>query len=142
MTKLLKSSTVIAAAFAAYIFIVLSITLLSRDPIFSGIELDPIASYRRAANAPRHLAIIEIRNIILNIAMFVPLGIFLPLLFNKFRKIYIFLPIALLASSAIETAQLITRRGVFSIEDILHNTLGAALGLAIYAAFSKFFKKS
>jgi len=134
--------TVLLAAFLAYMFVVLLVTLLFREPMPLSIELDPIASYRRAARAPTHLAIIEIRNIILNVAMFVPLGIFLPLFFNKFRKLYLAAPIAAIASLAIETAQFITRRGVFAIEDIIHNTLGAALGFAFFLAFSKIFKKS
>ncbi|MCL2375935.1 MAG: VanZ family protein [Defluviitaleaceae bacterium] len=124
----------------AYIFVVLLATLLFRDPAPLSIELDPIASYRRAMRAPTHLAVIEIRNIILNIAMFAPLGIFLPLFFNKFRKFRYTLPIAALASLSIETTQFITRRGVFAIEDLLHNVLGAALGLAFFLIFSKILK--
>ena len=126
----------------AYVFAVLLVTLLFRETAPLSIELDPIASYRRAARAPTHLAIIEIRNIILNIAMFIPLGIFLPLFFNKLRKFYFTIPIAAMASLTIETAQFITRRGVFAIEDIIHNTLGAAIGLAFLFALSKIFKKS
>ena len=132
----------LVTAFSAYVFIVLSITLIFRSAhFFNHIELDPMASYRRAANAPAHLAILEIRDIILNIAMFVPLGIFLPLVHAPLEKFYIALPIALLASLTIETTQLVTNRGVFSVEDIIHNTLGAALGLFLYAASSKIFKK-
>jgi len=144
MLKLSKPSAriFIILAFLAYIFVVLYVTLISRSVYIFSIELDPIASYRRAANTQPHLAAIEIRNIILNVAMFMPLGIFLPLLCAKLRKFYIALPIAFLASLAIEIAQLATRRGVFSIEDILHNTLGAALGLGLLLAASKIFKKS
>ena len=127
----------LVTAFFAYIFVVLSITLLFREPIFSAVELNPIASYRRAANAPPHLAAIEIRNVILNVIMFVPLGIFLPLLFKKLRKIYLVLPMALLVSLAIETTQFATHRGVFSVEDIIHNTLGAVLGIGLFLAFLK-----
>ena len=131
------SRIALIAAFFAYVFAVLSITLLFRAPIFSTIELDPIASYRRAANAPAHLAVIEIRNVILNVIMFVPLGIFLPLLFKKFHKIYLVLSVAFLTSLAIETLQFATRRGVFSLEDIIHNTLGAVLGATLFLALSK-----
>jgi glycopeptide antibiotics resistance protein len=133
--------TALVAAFSVYVLVILSVTLLFRNTTFFNVELDPIASYRRAANAPAHLAAIEIRNIFLNVAMFVPLGIILPRLSDKFRKFAAALPVALLASLAIETAQIATRRGVFSIEDILHNTAGAALGLALYLAASKIFKK-
>jgi len=140
MDKSLPKRILPIALLAAYTLAVAYITLLSRDAAHASIELDPIASYHRATNAPRHLAILEIRSIILNIAMFVPLGLLLPMASVKFRKIHITLPVALLASLAIETAQLATHRGVFSIEDILHNTLGAALGLTFYHAASKIFK--
>ena len=136
------SRTALVAAFSAYIFFVLSATLLFRNTAFFSIELNPIASYRRAVNAPAHLAVIEIRNIILNIAMFVPLGIFLPLLTKKIQKTYLVLAVAFFASTAIEITQIATRRGVFSIEDILHNTLGAAFGFGLYSALMKIFKKS
>jgi len=139
MDKLPVKRILLIAAFAAYILVMVYITLLSRDATVATIELHPLASYRRAANAPRHLAIIEIRNAILNIAMFVPLGIFMPLLSAKFRKSCLALPIALLTSLAIEIAQLVTHRGVFSIEDIIHNTLGAALGLTLFLTAPKIF---
>jgi len=142
MDNLLAKRALLIAALVIYVLAVAYITLLSRDATLAVIELDPIASYRRAANAARHLAIIEVRNLVLNTAMFMPLGIFLPLLSTRLRQFRIVLPIALLASLAIETTQLATRRGVFSIEDILHNTLGAALGLTLYLAAAKIFKKS
>ena len=129
--------TVLVATFLTYVFALLSVTLLFRSAAYSNIELDPIASYRRAMRAPAHLAAIEIRNIILNIAMFVPLGVFLPLLFKKCRKFYVVLSASFLTTLAIEATQLATRRGVFAIEDILHNTLGAALGFALFFAFLK-----
>ena len=139
-TALPIGRTALVAAFSAYTFAILYVTLLSRPAIFFTIELDPIASYRRAANAPAHLAAIEIRNVLLNIVMFIPLGIFLPLATPRFRKFCTLLPAALIAALAIETTQLATRRGVFSVEDILHNTLGAALGLALFLLLTKIFK--
>jgi len=133
---------VLVAAFSAYAFIVLSVTLFNRPAIFctNNIELFPFASYRRAMRAPTHLAILEIRDIILNIAMFIPLGIFLPIFYSAFRKFRITIPIAFLTSLAIEIAQIATCRGIFSTEDIIHNTLGAVLGLALFLLPSKIVK--
>ena len=128
---------VLSGIFSAYIFLVLWVTLLGRTPANHIIELYPLASYRRALNAPPHLARIEIRNALLNIAMFIPLGIFLPITWHKLQKFYLTLPVAFLASIAIETAQLLTHRGVFALEDILHNTAGAALGIIIIKIFKK-----
>jgi len=123
----------LAVLFAAYIYLVLHETLLSRPPIFSGAyEFNPFASYRRAMRAPSHLARIEVRNLILNVAMFVPMGILLPAVFSRLAKFYITLPIALAATIAIETAQFVTHRGVFATEDILHNFAGAIIGFLLF----------
>ena len=119
----------LSGIFSAYIFLVLWVTLLGRTPTDHIIELHPLASYRRALNAPPHLARIEIRNALLNIAMFIPLGIFLPIIWHGLQKFYLALPVAFFAAMAIEAVQLTTRRGVFALEDILHNTAGAALGI-------------
>ncbi|MCL2575515.1 MAG: VanZ family protein [Defluviitaleaceae bacterium] len=116
-----------------YIAALLCVTLLIfRGNPYNPIELDPIASYRRAANAPQHLAVIEIRNIALNIAMFIPFGALLPIIWNKARKIYITIPIAITATIAIETAQFITARGVAAAEDIILNTIGAIIGFIFF----------
>ncbi|MCL2573466.1 MAG: VanZ family protein [Defluviitaleaceae bacterium] len=142
MNKSPNHRTLVIIVFIAYAFAVCYITLFSREVAMASIELDPIASYRRAANtSSAYLATIEIRNVILNVIMFVPFGIFLPLFSSRLKLLDVIM-LSVLASLAIETAQLITKRGVFAIEDIIHNTLGAALGLAFYHIFAKIFKKS
>ena len=128
-----KMRLFLAALFIAYVALILHETLLSRPPIFSGAyELNLFASYHRAMRAPSHLARIEVRNLILNVAMFVPMGILLPVVFPRLAKFYITLPIALAATIAIETAQFITHRGVFATEDILHNFVGATIGFLLF----------
>jgi len=128
--------------FCGYAIIILSETLLLRNLTPYGFyELSPIASYIRAARAPSHLARIEIRNLILNVLMFIPLGVLLPVMFQRLRKFYTAMPIALSATFFIETAQLITGRGVFSTEDILHNFFGAIVGYSFYKLISKIYIK-
>ena len=136
-------SIALTAALFGYAYFVAYLTLLGRLYFFaySPLELNPVASYIRAANAPPHLARIEIRNAIFNILMLMPLGIMLPLLSHRFRRLYATAAAGLIVSVAIETAQLATARGVFATEDILHNTLGAALGYALYKIFTKFLAK-
>ena len=118
---------------AGYIALLLAVTLVVyRGSPYAPIELDPIASYRRAANAPAPLARIEIRNAVLNVLMFIPMGFLPPLVWRVMAKPYILIPAALALTLTIETAQLLTNRGVFAIEDILHNVIGAAIGLLGY----------
>ena len=81
-------------------------------------------------------------NVLLNIAMFGPLGFLLPLLNNKYRKWYLSIPVSLLASLSIETFQLIFSSGVFDVDDLFCNTLGAVMGyLAIMLILSMFNEK-
>jgi len=122
--------------FCVYIALVASVTLVVfRGSPYAQFELDPIASYRRWLTAPPDLARIEALSIILNIAMFVPLGFLVPALWRGLAKIYIILPLSILATLVIEATQLITNRGVFSIEDIIHNTAGGLFGYAIFKIF-------
>ncbi len=64
--------------------------------------------------------------ILLNVVLFVPVGVFVTLLY-KFRPLKMFL-IGFLFSAAIELTQLILCRGLFEWDDMLHNGLGSLLG--------------
>ena len=70
-------------------------------------------------------------NVLLNIALFVPLGILLPLLSRVFRKWYAVLPTGFGFSLAIELGQLATARGMFDVDDLFTNTLGTMVGWSI-----------
>lgn len=65
-----------------------------------------------------------------NIAMFVPLGMFLPLLWARTKAPATLLTAALM-SAAIETVQFFTGR-VADVDDLILNMAGAALGYVIY----------
>jgi len=120
------------AILVTYIVLLMLITLVFfRGNPYAPIELDPIASYRRAANASPYLARIEIRNAALNVAMFIPLGFLPPMLWDELKKPIRLISLALAFTFTIEVAQLVFSRGVFAVEDILHNTMGAAIGLLV-----------
>ncbi len=67
-------------------------------------------------------------NVLLNIALFVPLGFLLPLLTKLFRKWYLALGAGFGVSLLIELTQLLTARGMCDVDDLFTNTLGAMLG--------------
>ena len=67
-------------------------------------------------------------NVFGNIIVFVPLGVFLPSLFQKFRKMLPIFLISLELSLVIEITQLVTRIGSFDVDDLLLNTVGGLLG--------------
>lgn len=74
-------------------------------------------------------------NLFGNIGVFIPFGIFLPLVFgNKSIKLLIIFESGLII---LETLQLLTRRGSFDVDDIILNTIGALIGYLIYRLISK-----
>lgn len=85
-------------------------------------------------------------NVLLNVAMFAPLGILLPLLTEKIRKWYRMLAAGFGTSLAIELLQYLLYRGLFDVDDLLCNTLGTMIGywavMAVLALGRKQWKKS
>ena len=69
----------------------------------------------------------DFSNTLLNIALFVPLGFLLPVLWKKFRKFSNTLSFCFGASLFIEMAQIFTYRAT-DINDLIANTLGGVLG--------------
>lgn len=116
----------------SYFMLVLFVTLILRSKTNSqngSVILDPFYSYR---SAWFNNSISEWRNIILNIAMFIPFGIFVPIVFNRFRGITKVLKLMVVMSILIEVVQLILHRGIFEVSDILHNTVGGLIGFGLF----------
>ena len=75
------------------------------------------------------------KQILGNLVMLLPLGIYLPLIYKRFRKAYHFfvvLLICFLISVAIELLQLATSYRSTDIDDVMLNTLGGGAGFLIY----------
>ncbi len=71
-------------------------------------------------------------NIIGNVLAFAPFGFMLPLLSVRYRKYLYTGFLCLLFSFCVEGMQLISKVGIFDIDDILMNTLGGVLGIISY----------
>ncbi len=112
------------AFLSLYVYIVIGITFLSREK-HSGtyINLRPFSTFDSTLVHPRYLYE--------NILMLIPLAILLYLLAAPFRKMRISLLVGFFCSLTIETMQLITRLGLFIIDDILTNILGMLIGYLI-----------
>lgn len=120
-----------AAVILCYLVVVLSATLLDR---FSGwsnrqIDLYPFLSYREAWNSFSRR---EWRNLILNICMFVPFGLLLPLYGRRWQKAVPVYTTGLAFTLVIELLQLIFHRGIFELDDIFNNLLGTMIGYGLY----------
>lgn len=75
--------------------------------------------------------IIAIRNVWGNIMLFIPFGIFIPLLCRTFKWKSV-LATAFVISATLEITQGIFRAGVFDVDDILLNILGVAIGYGVF----------
>lgn len=75
-------------------------------------------------------------NFLGNVVMFVPIGFFVPLLWNVSARRAII--IGFLSSLLVELTQLLLPRST-DVDDLLLNTLGAALGVLLYRLFSRIF---
>ena len=73
---------------------------------------------------------------ILNIVLFVPMGLFLPLLYKKYNKFKTVVITGILFSVSIELVQMFNW-GASDINDVMTNTMGACLGYLIYSIISK-----
>lgn len=67
-----------------------------------------------------------------NIAVFIPFGIFIPVLFKPDMRLWQIVFSTMAASLAIEIIQLVFRVGSFDVDDILLNTFGGLIGACIY----------
>ena len=78
-----------------------------------------------------------IRNIGGNLVLLMPLGILLPILWNKFRGLKVMIITGLSISFMIEALQLLSvlignRGRAFDVDDLILNTIGAGIGYGLY----------
>lgn len=72
-----------------------------------------------------------------NILVFMPIGVFLPLSHSIWRNLFTVTFTGFLTSLVIETTQLYFRIGVFDVDDLLLNTIGAFVGYLFFVAVKK-----
>ncbi len=122
-----------------YLTVVLGATLLDRGGYYgNSVQLHLFASYRQAWYRG---SVIEWRNLILNILLFVPMGIILPMISEWFRSTWKTYLTGFIFSSLIEVIQFITARGIVEIDDIWNNTLGTMIGYGLVKAVILFKNK-
>ena len=124
-----KKRVLLLGMFIGYIFMVIGVTFLIRGSNYQGgMDLSLFSSYREAWHSfsARHW-----QSIYLNIVMFIPFGIIFPLLHPRLRKAGWTLGIAGLFTLLIESVQLLTGYGIFTVDDLVNNLLGAIIGYGI-----------
>jgi len=100
---------------AGYLFLILAVTVLDRRPgPRMTYELIPFWSY----------GVKSLRmEILLNILLFIPVGLLAP----RWKAV----GLAAGYSMLIELAQLVSFRGLFEFDDVIHNALGTAAGVLL-----------
>lgn len=105
--------------FSFYLFLVIAATGIGNTAALSFAPEIILIPFRDIFMAPKHF--------VLNIAAFIPFGIFLPLLYKKCCNIKMIALSAFLFSLCIELMQMLGW-GATEIDDLIANTLGACLG--------------
>ncbi|KGR75148.1 VanZ family protein [Ureibacillus sinduriensis] len=112
--------------------VVMVLTTFSRGAHFEGwVNLRLFSDYMNAWN---QWSLSELQLIIFNMLMFAPLGFLLPLLGSRTRRIVPIILVSLTVTLGIELFQLFTKRGIFELNDILHNTIGSIAGYLLMRA--------
>jgi len=121
------------AIFICYLTVIIGAVLLSRvsDYDHRSVNLWPLSLY---IEAWRVFTAVAWRNLILNIIAFIPLGVLLPLLSGRLKRLWITVGAGCAFSVMIECIQYITARGQASTDDIINRTLGVLIGYGLVMA--------
>ena len=107
----------------------MSIVRLFDEPIEGGGKVVGLFAWFMSGAAP-------IVGIILNILLYYPLGYLLPILFPKLKPKHVII-IGCLCSIATEATQYLLKMGWCETDDVIHNTLGTAIGVWVWMWQSK-----
>lgn len=123
-----------------YLFLLLDTVFFSRDSLRS-VNLIPfhsIKEYIMVDNGFGEYRLVDM-NIWGNVLMFIPLGIYL-LVHGKNLSLTKCVLLIIGSSVFIEIVQFIFAKGAADIDDVILNSLGGLIGMAIYLIFAKIFK--
>lgn len=131
--KITKKQMFFSILLVVYVLHVYGSTVFSRLPGKRIYKLELFWSWKEIISSmttsfPKYELLLEN---ILNVIMLLPIGIFLPLVCGKKINWKIGLFIGFCISFSIEFMQLILCRGMFDVDDIIHNSLGFLIGILI-----------
>ena len=123
----------ILALLMTYLLVVLFVTLLSRQGQHNTSVIMELELFRALKMQDTDV----LRHLLQNAALFVPLGVLLPLLHRSLRSVWWALLGGAALSTMIETTQLVLAVGQCDVNDILTNALGAVLGYGVFWLFGR-----
>ncbi|WML45420.1 VanZ family protein [Neobacillus sp. PS3-40] len=144
MRRVLK--VVIVISFVFYLLGLVSLLFLgSRGSVWSDLSLveyiekssnfvpfKTISTYVKAIFDGSMNLDIPIKNLVGNLIMFFPMGIYLPYLVKRINNVGIFSFTTIILLFVIEILQSVSRRGSFDIDDFILNMLGTLIGFGIW----------
>ena len=105
-------------------------------------NLVPFLEIRRFIRARKSLGFKAVfLNLFGNVLGFMPFGFFLPVITPRMNNPVRTIAAGAVVSACVEVTQLITRIGRFDVDDILLNTLGAALGYLLFTLLNAIRRK-
>ena len=140
MKKLNCNKVLLISSFLVYLILLLWVIVFKWTNYFS--VTVSINNFRHLNLADRYnvcyewFFYYELKDLLLNIILFLPLGIFYILLFK--RK-FLVIPVGFILIILLEISQFLTCIGMFNIYDILANMLGIIIGYILYLAFKKIY---
>ena len=152
--KTMENKSIVKILFFAYICAVLSQTIFPEidigvlsntgmpyidiyldnniDPSINLIPFKDLYGYIiNILEADKEMKHIAELNVLGNILMFIPLGLLLPMVYEKAKKTYMVILISSIFSLCIEITQLFLNR-CFDVDDLILNIVGSAIGYIIF----------
>jgi len=131
--KIGKWKAVWLILFVIYGVMLLGATFLSRGNFYTREQIVPLfASYREAWYQGQ---MSNVRNLMVNILMFVPFGFLVPIGIKRLKPFWKTYLAGLVVTVVIECLQIVTARGIFECDDILNNLVGTMIGYGVYTLF-------
>lgn len=106
---------------------------MSLKPFFTIKNYLYVVTHQDHGDLYRHCMI----NLLGNVVLFIPAGIFLPKIWKKLQNFFLFLLVCVLVITLIEALQLVTLLGSCDIDDLILNVFGMILGYLLFLIFRK-----
>ena len=125
--------------FIVYLLALAYVTVFSRDGVSNDTSI--FAGFTSVQKFIETGDVGVFRHLMLNLAMFVPVGVLLPMIQpERLNKLMVVAPISAMMTVMIESVQLLLRLGQCDLEDITANALGGVVGLLLYRIGLRFLK--
>lgn len=134
--KVKASTAFIIPILLFFLSFVLTITIIERVPRRTvRYNLELFWTIKRIVAGKTNL----IWEIFLNVVLFVPMGLMVSVLIP--HRAWAAILICTITSMVIEVIQLLTHRGLFELDDILYNSVGAVIGFLLYLLLKRIGQK-